>query len=224
LTLHATLNRRERELSYLQAVRRNQVDGLIFVTNHPDDGTLAAAINASGPVVAWTNVANIRLAVCDNEQEAIWRGATARQGTGGCCSSVVDAMLSGARRSTASGAMTKWVPMRASATKAVFDRVRAIGGETHGNWTSPPSCDVGRNHHRTLEVLNAGIRVPQVCPCRVRCQPTIFTGSDGGAPAIGTWGSGLSASGRRLDRPSSRQRRSCLSPDHRNSVAPVIRS
>jgi LacI family transcriptional regulator len=71
LTLHATLNRRERELSYLQAVRRNQVDGLIFVTNHPDDGTLAAAINASGQVVildedvAGTSVPKL---FCDNDQ------------------------------------------------------------------------------------------------------------------------------------------------------------
>ena len=51
LTLHATLNRSGRELTYLQAILRNQVDGLIFVTNHPDDGSLAAAINASGKVV-----------------------------------------------------------------------------------------------------------------------------------------------------------------------------
>lgn len=71
LTLHATLNRRERELSYLQAVRRNQVDGLIFVTNHPDDGTLAAAINDSGQVVildedvAGTSVPKL---FCDNDQ------------------------------------------------------------------------------------------------------------------------------------------------------------
>ena len=51
LALHATLNRSGRELTYLQSILRHQVDGLIFVTNHPDDGSLAAAINASGRVV-----------------------------------------------------------------------------------------------------------------------------------------------------------------------------
>ena len=44
---------------------------MIFVTNHPDDGTLAAAINASGQVVvldedvAGTSVPKL---FCDNEQ------------------------------------------------------------------------------------------------------------------------------------------------------------
>lgn len=103
LTLHATLNRRERELSYLQAVRRNQVDGLIFVTNHPDDGNLAAAINASGQVVvldedvAGTSVPKL---FCDNEQGGYLAGRHLAEAghrqvlfIGG-----VDAMLSGARR------------------------------------------------------------------------------------------------------------------------------
>jgi LacI family transcriptional regulator len=103
LTLHATLNRGERELTYLQAVRRNQVDGLIFVTNHPDDGTLAAAINASGQVVildedvAGTSVPKL---FCDNEQGGYLAGRHLAEAghrrvlfIGG-----VDAMLSGARR------------------------------------------------------------------------------------------------------------------------------
>jgi LacI family transcriptional regulator len=103
LTLHATLNRRERELSYLQAVRRNQVDGLIFVTNHPDDGSLAAAINASSKVVvldedvAGTSVPKL---FCDNEQGGYLAGRHLAEAghrevlfIGG-----VDAMLSGARR------------------------------------------------------------------------------------------------------------------------------
>ena len=103
LTLHATLNRRERELSYLQAVRRNQVDGLIFVTNHPDDGTLAAAINASGKVVvldedvAGTSAPKL---FCDNEQGGYMAGRHLAEAghrqvlfIGG-----VDAMLSGTRR------------------------------------------------------------------------------------------------------------------------------
>lgn len=105
LTLHATLNRREREISYLQSVRRNQVDGLIFVTNHPDDGALAAAINASGQVVvldedvAGTSVPKL---FCDNEQGGYLAGRHLAEAghrqvlfIGG-----VDAMLSGARRFT----------------------------------------------------------------------------------------------------------------------------
>lgn len=103
LTLHATLNRRERELSYLQAVRRNQVDGLIFVTNHPDDGSLAAAINASGRVVVLdedvpgTHAPKL---FCDNEQGGYLAGRHLAEAghrralfVGG-----VDAMLSGTRR------------------------------------------------------------------------------------------------------------------------------
>lgn len=42
--LCATLNRPGREHDYLERLRRNHVDGLIFVTNHPDDGSLAKAI------------------------------------------------------------------------------------------------------------------------------------------------------------------------------------
>ena len=103
LTLHATLNRRERELSYLQAVRRNQVDGVIFVTNHPDDGTIADAINASGQVVildedvAGTSAPKL---FCDNAQGGYLAGRHLAEAghrqvlfVGG-----VDAMLSGARR------------------------------------------------------------------------------------------------------------------------------
>ncbi|WP_025661798.1 LacI family DNA-binding transcriptional regulator [Rhizobium sp. IBUN] len=51
LSLHATLNRPGREISYVTGLARNHVDGLIFVTNHPDDGELAAVINQAGKVV-----------------------------------------------------------------------------------------------------------------------------------------------------------------------------
>jgi LacI family transcriptional regulator len=51
VSLCASLNRRERELAYLDQLRRNHVDGLIFVTNHGDDGTLAERINAVERVV-----------------------------------------------------------------------------------------------------------------------------------------------------------------------------
>jgi len=51
LSLHVTLNRPGREISYVTALARNHVDGLIFVTNHPDDGELGALINQTGKVV-----------------------------------------------------------------------------------------------------------------------------------------------------------------------------
>lgn len=51
VTLFATLNRPGREIGYLQMLERNHVDGLIFLTNHPDDGRLAALINRAGRVV-----------------------------------------------------------------------------------------------------------------------------------------------------------------------------
>ena len=38
VSLYATLNRPGREVGYLQLLERNHVDGLIFLTNHPDDG------------------------------------------------------------------------------------------------------------------------------------------------------------------------------------------
>ena len=38
VSLFATLNRPGREIGYLQLLERNHVDGLIFLTNHPDDG------------------------------------------------------------------------------------------------------------------------------------------------------------------------------------------
>jgi LacI family transcriptional regulator, galactose operon repressor len=42
--LCATLNRSGREHDYLERLRRNHVDALLFVTNHPDDGSLSKAI------------------------------------------------------------------------------------------------------------------------------------------------------------------------------------
>jgi LacI family transcriptional regulator len=103
LALYATLNRAGREKSYLNAIHRNHVDGLIFITNHPDDGTLAEAINRSGRVVILdedvpgTAVPKL---FCDNEMGGYLAGRhLARAGhrevlfVGG-----VDAMISGARR------------------------------------------------------------------------------------------------------------------------------
>ncbi len=51
VALNATLNRPGREIAYLQSIARNHIDGLIFLTNHPDDGQLASLINRTGKVV-----------------------------------------------------------------------------------------------------------------------------------------------------------------------------
>jgi LacI family transcriptional regulator len=51
VALNATLNRPGREIAYLQSIARNHIDGLIFLTNHPDDGRLAELINKTGRVV-----------------------------------------------------------------------------------------------------------------------------------------------------------------------------
>jgi LacI family transcriptional regulator len=51
LSLYATLNRPGREVAYVRLLERNHVDGLVFVTNHPDDGDLAELINQTGKVV-----------------------------------------------------------------------------------------------------------------------------------------------------------------------------
>jgi LacI family transcriptional regulator len=51
LVLCATLNRPAREVDYIGRVNRNHVDGLLFATNHPDDGTLLSAIEGLSSVV-----------------------------------------------------------------------------------------------------------------------------------------------------------------------------
>lgn len=70
VSLHATLNRPGRERTYLDLVSHHHVDGLIFVTNHPDDGTLARIINATGKVVVVDEDvpgARVPKVFCDNE-------------------------------------------------------------------------------------------------------------------------------------------------------------
>jgi LacI family transcriptional regulator len=59
LVLCVTLNQRAREHEYLQRLGRNHLDGLIFITNHPDDGSLA------GPI----NKANRRVVILDEDVE-----------------------------------------------------------------------------------------------------------------------------------------------------------
>lgn len=71
LSLHATLNRPGREIAYVRALGRNHVDGLVFVTNHPDNGELAALINQTGKVVILDEDvpdALVPKLFCDNEQ------------------------------------------------------------------------------------------------------------------------------------------------------------
>ena len=51
LMLCATRNQPQRELDYIAWMRRNHVDGLLFTTNHVDDGSLARAIANSPNVV-----------------------------------------------------------------------------------------------------------------------------------------------------------------------------
>jgi LacI family transcriptional regulator len=174
LTLHATLNRRERELSYLQAVRRNQVDGLIFVTNHPDDGTLAAAINDSGQVVildedvAGTSVPKL---FCDNDQGGYLAGRHLAEAghrrvlfIGGG-----DSMLSGTRRFAGfkRAMMEIWGKdaqieryegeYLAEFGRAAAQRMLAAELKVTAVFATSDEITIG-----VLEVLNAaGIRVPQ---------------------------------------------------------------
>lgn len=71
LSLHVTLNRPGREISYVTALARNHVDGLIFVTNHPDDGVLAGLINQTSKVVIVDEDvpdAVVPKLFCDNEE------------------------------------------------------------------------------------------------------------------------------------------------------------
>ena len=59
LVLCVTLNQRAREHEYLQRLGRNHLDGLIFLTNHPADGSLAGLINK----------ANRRVVILDEDVE-----------------------------------------------------------------------------------------------------------------------------------------------------------
>ncbi|MSU88617.1 LacI family DNA-binding transcriptional regulator [Rhodobacteraceae bacterium 2CG4] len=103
LSLHATLNRREREISYLDHIRQGRADGLIFITNHFGDAALAEKINTAGPCVVVDEdvpAARVPKLFCDNEAGGHAAGRhLAESGhrhflfIGG-----VDEMISGARR------------------------------------------------------------------------------------------------------------------------------
>lgn len=103
LSLHATLNRPDREMTYLDQIRQGHADGLIFITNHEGTPELADKINAAGPcIVVDEDVADahaLRL-FCDNEAGGYLAGRHLGEAghshvlfIGG-----VDRMIGGARR------------------------------------------------------------------------------------------------------------------------------
>jgi len=69
--LCTSLNKPHREIDYLAQLRRNLVDGVLFATNHRDDGALARAVNEAASVVLvdedieGTDVCKV---FCDNER------------------------------------------------------------------------------------------------------------------------------------------------------------
>lgn len=78
LALHATLNRPDRELRYLEALRMRHVDGMIFVTNRPGDEALLSAIDGSRNIVLLDEDVQgsaARKLFCDNEQGGRLAGA-----------------------------------------------------------------------------------------------------------------------------------------------------
>ena len=78
LSLCASLNTQEREREYLARLSRTAVDGIIFVTNHPDDGALKDPINRIGGriVILDEDVAGVSGAkvFSDNEQGGFLAG------------------------------------------------------------------------------------------------------------------------------------------------------
>lgn len=103
MTLHATLNRPDRELSYLDQVRTGHADGLIFITNHASTAELADKINRAKPcVIVDEDVegATVPKLFCDNMQGGYLAGRHLAEAghrhvlfIGG-----VEEMISGARR------------------------------------------------------------------------------------------------------------------------------
>lgn len=78
LVLSVTLNRPGREKNYLDSVTARHVDGLIFVTNHPDTEDLVERINAARRVVLLDEDVPGAMAprlMCDNLQGGTLAGA-----------------------------------------------------------------------------------------------------------------------------------------------------
>lgn len=71
LALNATLNRPDRELSYLARIAKGHADGLIFVTNHAGTPELADWLNRVGPCVVVDEdvaAAKVPKLFCDNHE------------------------------------------------------------------------------------------------------------------------------------------------------------
>lgn len=77
VTLHATMNRGDREIAALENASQNLVDGLVFITNHLPPAGVAQQINSfSRAVVLDEDVRGARAprVLCDNEQGGFLAG------------------------------------------------------------------------------------------------------------------------------------------------------
>lgn len=77
VTLHATMNRGDREIAALENASQNLVDGLVFITNHMPPADVAQRINNfSRAVVLDEDVKGARAprVLCDNEQGGFLAG------------------------------------------------------------------------------------------------------------------------------------------------------
>lgn len=77
VTLHATMNRGDREIAALENASHNLVDGLVFITNHMPPADVAQRINTfSRAVVLDEDVKGARAprVLCDNEQGGFLAG------------------------------------------------------------------------------------------------------------------------------------------------------
>ncbi|WP_284943630.1 LacI family DNA-binding transcriptional regulator [Acidisoma cladoniae] len=174
LMLCATHNQPQRELDYIAWMRRNHMDGVLFATNHVDDGTLARAIAGSADVVLidedvpGTDVAKV---FADNDLGGYLAGrylvaAGHRRfafigGQNGMLSTTE--RLAGFRRAVSEGgpdcgiiceAFTRYV---ASDGRAAIERMLALPTRPTAIFATSDELTIG-----VLEALQAqGIRVPQ---------------------------------------------------------------
>ncbi|MEM6711028.1 MAG: LacI family DNA-binding transcriptional regulator [Pseudomonadota bacterium] len=82
VTLHATMNRTDREMAALDNAHRNLVDGLVFMTNHMPPAKMAEMINRfSRAVILDEIMEGVRAPhiLCDNEQGGFLAGKCLRE-------------------------------------------------------------------------------------------------------------------------------------------------
>lgn len=82
VTLHATMNRADREMAALDNALRNLVDGLVFMTNHMPSPKMAEMINRfSRAVILDETIEGVRAPhiLCDNEQGGYLAGKRLRE-------------------------------------------------------------------------------------------------------------------------------------------------